>query len=51
MVLDGVLCEGISGALWGPDQTERSCGDRSEVEAKKEEIEAVSEDNHFSDFH
>ena len=34
-VLDGVLCEGISGVLWGPGQTERSCGDRSEVEAKK----------------
>lgn len=33
VVLDRVFYEGISGALWGPGQTERSCRDRSEVEA------------------
>jgi len=35
LVLGGVLCEDVLGVLWGPGQTERSCGDRSEVEAKQ----------------
>lgn len=43
-VLDGVLGEGISGALWGPGQAERGCGVRSEVGA-------MSEDNPFSNFY